>query len=263
MSSASSHSENDLRVAYERDGVVVIRSVLSAEWIDRLQVAVDRVIENPEGIGHTSIEPGTGGRFSHDMFLWQKDADFHDLALESPLPGLARALMGTTRLNLFFDQLLVKDPGLTTEIKWHQDLQTFPLVGEQVISIWVPFDRVGPDNGVVTYARGSHRWSTLFRDDNYSDSVGVEVPDPSAFERVAWTLEPGDVIAHHPLTLHGSKGNPSPSARRRALSVRYAGDDIRFQPKEPNFMSRMGLPLPDLVEGDRLDHELFPLIPIP
>jgi ectoine hydroxylase-related dioxygenase (phytanoyl-CoA dioxygenase family) len=141
--------------------------------------------------------------------------------------------MRTERLNLFFDQLLVKEPGLTTEIKWHQDLQTFPLTGEQVISIWVPFDRATADHGVVSYARGSHRWGELFRDRNYKDGNGPEVPDPASFETLQWDLEPGDVVVHHPLTLHCSRGNSTAAHRRRALSVRYAGDDIRFAPKEP------------------------------
>ena len=58
----------------------------------------------------------------------------------------------------------------------------------------------------------------------------------------------------------GPPGNATATQRRRALSVRYAGDDVRFQSKEPNFMSTNGIPLPDLDEGSLLDHEMFPAL---
>jgi ectoine hydroxylase-related dioxygenase (phytanoyl-CoA dioxygenase family) len=238
--------------AYNRDGVVALRRVISADWITRMRSAVDRVISSPTAIG------GTYGAFSHDMFLWRHDNDFRSFAMDSALPGIARALMRTNRLNLFFDQLLVKEPGLTAEIKWHQDLQTFPVTGNQAISIWVPFDPASTANGAVSYARGSHLWGTIFRDRNYRNGSGPEVPPPADMDIVTWELDPGDVVVHHPLTLHGSPGNSTAATRRRALSVRYAGDDIRFHPKEPNFMSTNGIPLPDLAEGAPLDHEMFP-----
>lgn len=239
---------------YERDGVVLIRDVLDRTWVERMQAAVDRVIASPTDHGVTH------GAFSHDLFLWRHDDDFRALAIDSPLPAIAARLMRTTSLRLFFDQLLVKEPGLRASIAWHQDLMTFPLTGEQVVSLWVPFDRATPDNGVVSYAKGSHRWDALFTDRNYADSVGdAEVPDPSTFDTLQWDVEPGDVVAHHPLTLHGSRGNRS-DVRRRALSVRYAGDDIRFLARQPNFMTRAGLPLPDLADGAALDHELFPVL---
>src|SRR5436305_818275 len=100
-----------------------------------MQSAIDRVIASPTDHG------GTHGAFSHDLFLWRHDEDFRALAIDSPLPAIAAQLMRTEGLRLFFDQLLVKEPGLRASIAWHQDLMTFPLTGEQVVSLWVPFDR--------------------------------------------------------------------------------------------------------------------------
>ena len=252
---ASPGTQRDVE-AYDRDGVVVLRGVVCADWIARMQVAIDRVLIAPTAAG------GTYGRFSHDMFLWRHDADFRSFAMDSVLPSIARGLLRTERLNLFFDQLLVKEPGLSAEIKWHQDLQTFPVTGTQAISIWVPFDPASSANGAVSYARGSHLWGTMFRDRNYRNGSGPEVPPLDEMDILSWELQPGDVIVHHPLTLHGSPGNLTATDRRRALSVRYTGDDVRFQPKEPNFMSSNGIPLPDLVEGAPLDHEMFPVLAV-
>lgn len=246
---------------YDEHGVAVVRGALSPAWIERMQRATDRVIAMPTAIGSTYADPKTGGAFSHDLFLWRHDDDFRALALDSPLPAIARAVLGTGRLQLFFDQLLVKEPGLRMPIAWHQDLTTFPLTGAQVVSIWIPFDPVDEANGVVRYVPGSHRWGRTIRDRNYAAAPGdEEMPDPSMLDAVSWSLEPGDIVLHHPLTVHGSEGNRSALARRRALSIRYAGDDIRFLAKEPNFMSNLGLPLPDLADGEPLDAERFPVL---
>jgi ectoine hydroxylase-related dioxygenase (phytanoyl-CoA dioxygenase family) len=248
--------------SYERDGVVVIRGLISPDWVDRMRQATDRVIGSLIDQGRASPDPDSGARFAHDLFLWRYDADFRAVALNSPLPAVAARLMRTQRLNLFFDQLLVKEPGSKKPIRWHQDLVTFPMRGEQIISLWVPFDTTTPESGGVYYAKGSHRWNQLIHDYNYSPAPGdVDMPDPSTFELLEWTLEPGDVIAHHPLTVHGSEGNSSATLRRRAVSIRYAGDDARFSPKELNFMSAANIALPDLPDGSPLDHELFPLLP--
>ena len=45
---------------------------------------------------------------------------------------------------------------------------------------------------------------------------------------VSFETGPGDVVVHHARTIHGAAGNASATRRRRAISVRYCGDDARF-----------------------------------
>ena len=40
--------------------------------------------------------------------------------------------------------------------------------------------------------------------------------------------EPGDIIIHDVMTIHGAHGNVSDTDMRRAMSFRYCGDDIRY-----------------------------------
>jgi ectoine hydroxylase-related dioxygenase (phytanoyl-CoA dioxygenase family) len=68
----------------------------------------------------------------------------------------------------------------------------------------------------------------------------------------------GDAIVHHVKTVHGSTGNTSASRVRRALALRYLGDDIRY-------LKREGAP-PDshksetLRDGDPIASPDFPQI---
>ena len=53
-------------------------------------------------------------------------------------------------------------------------------------------------------------------------------PDPGAYDLVCHELGPGDLTVHHARTLHAAGGNRS-ERRRRAISIRYCGDDARFR----------------------------------
>jgi ectoine hydroxylase-related dioxygenase (phytanoyl-CoA dioxygenase family) len=250
----------------------VARGVVPQAWIERMRLAIERQLG---GGSPTSAEYGkTAGRFYGDFFLWLRDEDFRAFAFDSPMPALAARLMGSRRVNFFYDQLFVKEPGSIEPTPWHQDQPYWPVDGDQVLSIWVPFDSVGPENGVVTYIRGSHRMGRIFRpqafdeknagafaDSPYEAMPDVEA-DPDAYPMMSWSLDPGDVLIHLGLTIHGASGNRTSDRRRRALALRYTGDDARYNPRPGTFMAmanvRQHIPDPALEAGAPMDGPLFP-----
>jgi len=186
--------------------------------------------------------------------------------------------MQAEEIRLFYDQLLVKEPRTEEHTPLHQDLPYWPLRGNQIISIWVGFDPVTEQAGAVQYLKGSHQWgkfyapATFGANSNFADvyrKAGLEeMPDPEGLirnsELLHWDLAPGDVVLHHPLTLHYSPGNLTSSARRRGLALRYVGEDVTFDDRPGTFIKNPNLaktlPPVDLAEGDRLRGELFPLV---
>lgn len=77
------------------------------------------------------------------------------------------------------------------------------------------------------------------------------------YDLISWDLNPGDCYVFNGMTVHGAGGNTDEQRRRRGYTVRYTGDDARYDP-------RIGTSVPlhneRLAAGDRLDSELFPLI---
>ena len=53
-----------------------------------------------------------------------------------------------------------------------------------------------------------------------------------------WEMEPGDCLVFHAMIVHGAPGNDTPGARRRGLSLRYTGDDARYDPRPGTFQFR-------------------------
>ena len=267
---------------FDADGAAVLRSVIPAEWIDRMREAVDAALTNPTPAGGNY--ESSNGRFASDFFVWLQHPEFRAFIFESPLAEIAQRMMRSSKVNFFYDHLLVKEPGTQNPTPWHQDYPYWCVDGWNVISIWVPFDLAGPENGVVRYVKGSHKLGKFWRPQifgsykaggNTPRSVidalpGMEnVPDidgsPDDFELLTWTLNPGDVLVHHARTLHGAGGNLSIDKRRRALATRWTGDDVVYDPRpgtfeqsdKYSFATRGRLPAG---KGAAMDSPLFPRV---
>lgn len=250
---------------YRVDGVVCLRNVLDHGWIERLRDACDRMMETPSAFGGNFNKDSGTGRFFGDLWMWRQDADFRALAFDSPLPDIAAGLMGSRKVNLVWDQLLVKEPDTPLESPWHQDQPYAWADGRQNVSFWVPLDPVTLENGAVEFVRGSHDgpWfqaksfhpDRKYESDDYHPLPDINA-DRTAYDIAYWETEPGDVIAHHLAVLHYARGNHT-TARRRATAVRYAGDDAVYA------VRKNGPPVlfdPGLAPGDPLDSDLFPVV---
>ncbi|HEX4740508.1 MAG TPA: phytanoyl-CoA dioxygenase family protein [Caulobacteraceae bacterium] len=264
----------EVAAALERDGAAVARGVVSPDWIELMRAAIDAEMA---GASLTAAEYGReGGRFYGDFFLWRRNPSFRAFAFYSPLPELAAQMMGSRTVNLLYDQLFVKEPGSVERTPWHQDQPYWPVDGDQIVSVWVPFDPATPDNGVVTYVQGSHLWGATYRPqafdtrnaDAFAASPYQPMPDieaePSKYALLSWSLEPGDVLIHKGLTIHGAAGNRTADRRRRALAVRYTGDDARYNTRPGTFMQmasvRANVPAPNLQDGAPVGGPLFPRV---
>lgn len=256
----------DERETFWRDGVVCLRQMFDRDWIARMQDAVDDAIANP-GPMNLTLGQGQPGRFHGDSFVWTWQDDFRAFVFDSPAAKLAQQVLGAEeRVTLFFDTLLVKEPGSEAETPWHHDQPYWPIEGEQVCTVWTAFDPVTVDSGAVEYLVGSHRWGRRFQpqsftgDDRYGASL-EPVPDIDAerdqHEFVVYETEPGDCLVHHGMTLHRAPGNASVEVRRRALATRFCGDDCTYRP-EGSFQPLIRQP--DLTSGDPLECDLFPRV---
>jgi len=243
-----------------RDGVVHLPTIIDRGWLESLAGPVDRVVGTGEAVDMgTLVDDGPGGApaFSAGLDHWRTDAAFRSFALDSPLGPIVAALLRTERVWLWEDSVLVKEPGSPFATKFHTDAGYFHVSGNQVCTVWVPLDPATPSSGMVHWVRGSHtdpldyRPNLFVTDEPIPGTVGERVPDvagdPGLADRiVSFDVEPGDITVHHARTLHGAPPNTS-DRRRRAVSVRYCGDDARYL-RKPGLPARPGLD--QVADGD-------------
>ncbi len=270
LNQASLHTVTDeQRVAYERDGVVCIRGQFDQEWIDRMRTACERDMAEAKGRMAEILDEGGSGRFYFKVFMWQDDDDFRDYVFNSPAPQIAADVMGLDEVRFFYDQLWIKTPGTSAPTNWHQDLPFWPLRGNHIASVWLALTPVTRETSGIVYIAGSHKWGKFYRaiapngDARFADPDHEECPayhdefgNPD-YSFLSWDMAPGDVLIHHPLTVHGAGGNKSQSQGRIGLSCRYMGGDAIWDPRE-HVMPFAGTE--DLKSGEfPADDKVFPV----
>lgn len=243
-----------------RDGVVALRGVLPVDWLDALADPLERTLRRGDAVDMGSLADGgapDAPAFAAGVDHWRSDDTFAAFALRSPLGPIVASLLRSEHVWLWEDSVLVKEPGTPFATKFHTDAGYFHLTGRQIATTWVPLDPAGPESGMVQWVRGSHLDDAEYRpnlfvtDEPIPDTRGETVPDvlgsPELSDRlISFELQPGDLTVHHARTLHGAPANVS-AVRRRAVSVRYCGDDARYLHR-PGLPSRPGLG--EVADGD-------------
>lgn len=251
---------------FQLDGAVVVRGVFS-DWLDVIGQGISINLSHP-GEFASENEVGEGeGRFFDDYCNWQRIGAFEQVIRHSPAAELAATAMQSSTAQFFHDHVLVKEPGTPMPTPWHQDAPYYFVEGSQTVSMWIPIDPVS--DASLRFIAGSHQWDQLVRpvswaddSDFYdSDDQWLPVPDPDAapgeMRVLEWDMEPGDVALFDFRTVHGARGNPAAS-RRRALSLRWVGDDAHYVERP----GRTSPPYPGhgMDSGQRLREDWFPVI---
>lgn len=250
--------------AFDRDGAVLIPG-LFAEWVDTIRSGIERNIAEPGPYAADNLRDGDQGRFFDDYCNWQRIPEFEKVAHNSAAAFVAAQLMQSERVQLFHEHVLVKEPGTTRATPWHQDSPYYFVDGMQNVSFWCPVDPV--TDATIRCVAGSHRWEKEVLPVKWIDDAGfypdsdayMPLPDPEAENMpiLEWPMQPGDAVAFQFRVLHGARANESTN-RRRAFSLRFVGEDARY-------VSRPGKTSPpfpghDMVDGDRLREDWFPLL---
>ena len=232
------------RTAFERDGVVCLRHVVPPEDAQHmLDVSLDFMNSGRGRVREAKPDPNKSGRFFSAAYMSATEPAFRTFAEQSVLPGVAAQLMDSPTVRFYYDQLFIKEPGTAAPTPWHNDLPFWPFRGNDLVSLWVALTPVNRQSSGLDYVAGSHRWGKMFQavtpdyDPRFMNPDLEPCPDYSQPENQAghdvlsWEMQPGDVLAHHPMAVHGAGGNASTVARRVGLSIRYLGRAVAWDPR--------------------------------
>jgi len=253
--------------AFQRDGAVCIRGLLSADELALLASGIEANLAAPSPRAKIASRPDDPGFFIEDFCNWQEIDAYRRFIFESPLALLAQRLMGSQTVRLYHDHLLVKEPGTRQRTPWHQDQPYYNIDGAQTVSMWIPVDPV-PRASTLEFVAGSHRGPWLmprtfmdnqakwFPEGSLADLPAIEA-DRAAHPILAWDVQPGDFVCFHMLALHAAAGVDG-TTRRRVFSVRFLGDDVRHAPRA--WVTSPAFPglADELPAGAEMDHPLFP-----
>lgn len=266
---------DDLQARYFEDGVVCLRGVIDQDSIEALHAGVDRNRQSPSERARIWDRDSEGRTCFYDSQVWRDTPEYREFVLNSPLAELAGVLMGSSRVNFFFDAVFVRTPGSQFRTPFHQDEPYWSVEGFDTMSIWMPLVTVAKKSA-LEFVRGSHRWDQKYRQTNFAaltgddrddvrfDDDAVAFPDiegnRDSYEIMSWHMEPGDIAMFNARMIHGGSGNLDPGVGLAVFNTQWLGDDVRVRfrdegmdPDHSEIMTEAGLG-----PGDRIGTNLYP-----
>lgn len=220
----------ELKNIFERDGFVAVEGFFSDSELIEIEAALDRFIRevNPTLPASDVFYEDKSNLSSLKQIQRMHEYDeFFDQLINGKPRRLAEELLGELVVGKNL-QYFNKPPALGQATPPHQDGFYFMLKPCRALTMWMALDVVDEENGCVRYVRGSHRVGMRphGRTETLGFSQGITDFGQAADSRneVACPAQPGDLLAHHALTIHRADANTSETRSRRALGFIYYGE---------------------------------------
>lgn len=218
---------------YERDGVVLIRQLLSAEDVAGVRAELARYIRDdlagkPADAATMEADRKTVRnlwrleRHNEHLRVLAERADFR--AIIAPLVRGEPVLAGVETFN--------KPARIGSGVPYHQDNAYFCQTPPDMLTVWIAIDAVTPENGPVFFVKGSHHGGMLPTKPSgvRGNSIGMAEPSTVPLEdQFRGLLAPGDATIHHCNTIHHSAPNTTEHSRLGLLFV-FRGSHTQTDP---------------------------------
>lgn len=240
----------------EEDGVVHIKGVFDAEWVDYLRKATAYQVENP----HFWAFAGTASKL-YDYIqrnVWQTNRSFANFYYHSAMGDVLRQCGRTDEIRISTDLLMVNP---NKGFKWHQDNQNGPISWEDGIRFWITMDETPKEYGAPVYLKGSHKNNVV---DDGAVFVDIEMNGLEEYKEklLEFRTMPGDMLIWHPKTIHKVDG-PSDgiwTTYRRVLGGTVAKGGTIYCDKIGSGGVLSDLGHHGLQQGDKLESPFFPIV---
>lgn len=218
---------------FDRDGHVYVRGFLAGAELEELGGNLERYIgEIVPGLPSSEAFFEQSGRretLKQMQNMQTHDGFFAEFCGRASNVQLAEALLGEAVVSQGVEYFC-KPPSIGKATPPHQDGYYFCIDPNHAVTLWIALDRVDEENGCLRYVTGSHRRGIrahgASRVLGFSQGVTDFGPADHAQEH-CYTLEPGDAIAHHSVTIHRADANTSNRPRRALGLVYYAASARR------------------------------------
>lgn len=236
-----------IHAEWAENGAVLLKGLLSLEQLGKCRKIYDETLNNPTQMtkpfkGQRGYE-GPGASYNIATGRRGPLETYTDLL--AAVPEFSQALQdlwGAKNVWFFDHELFQKkfEHG-NTETGYHQDTLFLPFDGPHLAVLWICFEACTKEYslGIV---KGSHRLAPDLGPEFMppkKELLSTEEDRGAAFDQkwqiIAWDIEPGDVVAFHPRSVHGGSGVAANFKERNTLCLRCFGDDCSFYlPKGDN-----------------------------
>jgi Phytanoyl-CoA dioxygenase (PhyH) len=245
---------DDQRLAFERDGFLILRGQLPSAVLDRLEATFTRAVDT---LAKRWRDAGLITQTYRDLPLGERYLRIlRDGGEKIPMHGAWRRilvsrpvfelwqrpeLLGPMR-SLIGDELYAhgiwsgrpRDPLRgRLRVHWHQDAhyyKNWAAADGRLISVWIPLVPVDETNSCMQYVAGSHQAGWIEPTLTATGEFAIADTDVDPDRVRTAVMDPGDVVLFADTTLHQA-------TRHRAERIRWS-IDIRFGQATPGVVGK-------------------------
>jgi len=217
-------TDDDVR-SFDENGYLVLRNRIPADLLARLQAAATTWMaegrgiseDDPAAIDYHYANRSTGRvMFRVDYVHNKRQAASLELLGSPAVLGIAESLAGSNFVPTY-ESLVFKNEGDGAAIEWHQDAVHPRNYRVFNVDVYLDASRIG--QGALRVAPGSHRQPVDICD--LKDTYGWDAPGVVQVE-----MEPGDVLVHDVMVVHGSEAVTGNKLRRTIYYEFRAAEQI-------------------------------------
>ncbi len=249
--------------AYRTDGFLVLRQVATAAEIAGFRPLIRAAWETHRLDRRPMALRDTYGRaFTQSVHLGLKDAAIGQFAYAQRFGRIAAQLMGVPAVRMFLDEAFFKEPS-AGPTPWHQDQPVWPFAPTQGLTLWIPLMPMGPEMGMLTFARGSQVDGQILAadiSDASEEALRAHVAQRGQQTVDVHDLQVGDLSAHNGWTVHRAGANQT-DALREVYALHFFADGTRIgdakHPAQARILKAFGR---GLRTGDLAASPFWPLV---
>mmetsp|Transcript_119052 Transcript_119052/g.237397 ORF Transcript_119052/g.237397 Transcript_119052/m.237397 type:complete len:318 (+) Transcript_119052:59-1012(+) len=219
---------------YEKDGYMLMGSLLQQSFVEELQGEVKRLVAEAAGKDagddfydfEDSHKPREAPRVRRITMPQNQSEAFGRLMQHPVILSVCKQLLGTDSIRRSNFKLNLKSPGFGSAIEWHQDFAFYPCTNRSLLAVGVMIDACMLDNGPLLVFPGSHKGMLHDHHENGVFVGAMNLEDCGLDEKntIALTGPAGSVSFHDTFLVHGSGLNRSAKGRAMAFLEVGAAD---------------------------------------
>jgi phytanoyl-CoA hydroxylase len=219
------HLKN-LKVDFDTDGFCVAKNLFQDDEILELDKKLQEFLENKSEIlkgRDINRTPNNSINTMHDID--KHENYFSNFAKKEKIVSLSKLLLNSEP-EFRKCEMFAKPAKVGMASPMHQDNFLWAVKNNNGLTFWLALDNCNEFNGGLTYLKGSHKYGLLEHESSFAPGTSQKIIKrilkkiESECEVITPKLNPGDVLIHHCLMVHGSGLNKS-EKNRRGFTIQF------------------------------------------
>ena len=224
---------------YNKNGFSVMRNFIPKQKLFKLNIKIKKFLKKKEkNLKGKNINYSSGNRVNSAHDIDKFDPFFKKFSNQKFIIQMVEKFLQSKTV-FRKSEIFAKPAKVGLQSPMHQDNFYWGIKNNNALTIWVALDHCNKSNGGLTYFKGSHKYGIVKHVDSYEPGSSQKISSnffkkKRNFKKITPTLNPGDVLIHHCLTIHGSKPNRS-SKSRRGFTMQFKDKFSKYDKKLVNY----------------------------